>query len=125
MLLYLVQHGEAKREAEDPSRPLSKKGVKDVQKVAHFLAASNVKVARIHHSGKKRALETAEIIAISINPGEEVNEVGGLKPLDDPRIWYDRILKTEEDTMLVGHLPYMSRLASMLHKLQDGRRCVP
>jgi phosphohistidine phosphatase len=114
MLLYLVQHGEAKSDAEDPSRPLSKKGLKDVQKVAHFLAASEVKVARIHHSGKKRALETAEILATSINPGREVNEAGGLKPLDDPRIWYDRILKTEEDTMLVGHLPYMSRLASRL-----------
>jgi phosphohistidine phosphatase len=73
-------------------------------------------VARILHSGKKRALETAELFAISINPRAEVNEVGGLKPLDDPRIWYDRILNTEEDTMLVGHLPHLNKLASLLLK---------
>jgi phosphohistidine phosphatase len=124
MKVYLVQHGEAKTEEEDPERPLSKKGLKDVQKVAAFLAGAGVKVARVLHSGKKRALETAEILSTSIGPERKVDEVGGLKPLDDPRIWFERILKAEKDTMLVGHLPYMSRLASLLLKGDAERNAV-
>jgi phosphohistidine phosphatase len=104
MKVYLVQHGEAKTEEEDPERPLSKKGVKDVQKVAAFLAGAGVKVARV--------------------PERKVDEVGGLKPLDDPRIWFERILKAEKDTVLVGHLPYMSRLASLLLKGDAERNAV-
>lgn len=34
MYLYLVQHGEAKGEAEDPERGLTGKGVEDVDRVA-------------------------------------------------------------------------------------------
>ena len=30
MFLYLVQHGDAKREEEDPARPLSEKGLRDI-----------------------------------------------------------------------------------------------
>jgi phosphohistidine phosphatase len=37
MYLYLVQHGEAKREDEDPARGLTEKGTKDVHQVAQFL----------------------------------------------------------------------------------------
>jgi phosphohistidine phosphatase len=114
MLIYLVQHGHAKSAGEDPERHLSKKGLKEVQKVAAFLAGAKVEVARIFHSEKKRTLETAEILANSIKPGREVNEAGGLKALDDPKLWYDRISNSEEDTMLVGHLPHLTKLASML-----------
>lgn len=116
MLVYLVQHGEAKTEEEDPERPLSKKGIKDVQKVAAFLAEAGIKVPRILHSGKKRALETAEILATSVGTERKVEEVGGLKPLDDPGLWADRILKATKDTMLVGHLPHLGKLASLLLK---------
>ena len=37
MFLYLVQHAEAKREEEDPQRPLSEKGIKDLKiQVTHI-----------------------------------------------------------------------------------------
>jgi phosphohistidine phosphatase len=45
-------------------------------------------------------------------PGTEQTE--GLLPMDDPGIWPDRISAMEFDTMLVGHLPHLSRLASTL-----------
>ena len=37
MRIYLVQHGEAKSEEEDPRRTLTDKGIGEVQKVAEFL----------------------------------------------------------------------------------------
>ena len=33
MRLYLVQHGEAKSEEEDPDRPLTDRGASDVRRV--------------------------------------------------------------------------------------------
>jgi len=114
MLLYLVQHAEAKREEEDPSRGLSEKGFQDIKKVAAFAADLNIRVSQIFHSGKKRALQTAEVLADHLKPENGISRTDGLAPMDDPHIWFENILKTDEDTMLVGHLPHLARLAAML-----------
>ena len=37
MVLYLVQHAEAKSEQEDPRRDLTEKGRLDLESVAHHL----------------------------------------------------------------------------------------
>ena len=55
MDIYLVQHGEAKPEAEDPERSLSDKGKKEVESSARHAAAVGIEVAQILHSGKLRA----------------------------------------------------------------------
>ena len=55
MTLYLVQHGEAKAEAEDPERPLTARGRDDIGRLAALLARIGVRVARLEHSGKRRA----------------------------------------------------------------------
>ena len=52
MRLYLVQHGEARTEQEDPERPLTARGVADVRRVAGVAAAAGITAARIFHSGK-------------------------------------------------------------------------
>jgi phosphohistidine phosphatase len=40
-------------------------------------------------------------------------EIGqGLNPNDDVRPWAERITRETEDFMLVGHLPFMEKLAS-------------
>jgi phosphohistidine phosphatase len=114
MHLYLVQHAEARPKDEDPQRPLSEKGRADIQKVAAFLAGHEaVKVSHILHSGKLRAGQTAEALAEHLHPGS-VTATDGLNPLDDPTVWADRLTETDEDLMLVGHLPHMSRLAARL-----------
>ena len=61
MRIYLVQHGEAKKENEDPLRPLTEEGIKNAEKVASYLAKLNLKIKKIFHSGKLRAKQTAEI----------------------------------------------------------------
>lgn len=34
--------------------------------------------------------------------------------MDNPRAWIEKASKAEEDMMLVGHLPHLSRLVSLL-----------
>ncbi len=113
MRLYLVQHGEAKSKEEDPSRPLTDRGVRDVKRVAEFIARANVKVSLIVHSSKLRARQTAEIIAKELEV-ERMEESEALNPLADPKIWASKLEERKEDLMLVGHLPHLSKLASLL-----------
>jgi phosphohistidine phosphatase len=110
MYLYLVQHGVPVSEEVDPERPLSEQGVRDVKRVAEFLGDKGVK--NIYHSGKLRARQTAEIFSDKM--GTEPEEVKGLKPMDDPRAWQKKLKEMNEDTMLVGHLPFMGYMASLL-----------
>ena len=63
MRLYLVQHGEAKSEAEDPERSLTKRGEEETGKVSVAAKRLSIRPSKIHHSGKKRAEQTAGIIA--------------------------------------------------------------
>jgi len=114
MVLYLVQHAEAQREEEDPARDLTERGRRDIQKVAGFLGKSRLAVSQIFHSGKTRALSTANLLAITLNPSKGISETTGLAPLDSPEIWAGRTEKMDEDIMLVGHLPHLGKLAARL-----------
>lgn len=115
MYLYLIQHGEAKSEQEDPARPLSDKGLRDARRVASFISSNTrINVVSIFHSGKLRAAQTAGIFAEYIKPHKGVFEKDGLAPMDDPLIWAERLKTIEEDAVLAGHLPHLSRLSSLL-----------
>ncbi len=114
MDLYLVQHGEAKPETADPARPLTDRGRHEVARVASAAARAGVRVTRIGHSGKLRARETADILAAELRPPGGASEVAGLAPLDDPAVAARLVAAATEPMMLVGHLPHLSRLASLL-----------
>jgi len=114
MLLYLVQHAEAKREEEDPSRPLSEKGIQDIKKVSSHVSRLNLKTTQIFHSNKIRARQTAEILAQSLKPAHGIRETDGLSPLDDPAIWQERLEGISANIVLAGHLPHLERLTSLL-----------
>ena len=114
MKLYLVQHAEAVPAEDNPDRPLSDKGRSDVRRVASFLARS-VHVGRIVHSPKMRARDTAVLLAQALGPGGVVEEAAsGLAPNDSVEVAADLIAGWSEDTMVVGHLPFMGRLVSHL-----------
>jgi phosphohistidine phosphatase len=113
MYLYLVQHAQAKPKEQDPDRPLSEQGIADLKKVTRFLEEQKLNINTILHSPKTRAKQTAGILAEALNSGQ-VSETDGLTPLDDPLIWVKRISQKDEDIMLVGHLPNISKLASLL-----------
>lgn len=114
MLLYLVQHAEAKREDEDPARDLTPKGLMDIENVAHLLKRLGVQVEGIFHSGKTRAKSTAGVLGKHLQPAAGVSEATALGALDDPGIWAARIAKMDEDILLVGHLPHLGKLAATL-----------
>jgi phosphohistidine phosphatase len=122
--LYLVQHAEAKREEEDPARPLSEKGWEDVKRITKFFRGKGIEVFKILHSGKLRARQTAEALAEGILPKEGVEEAEGLSPLDDPNIWREKLEGESKDIMLVGHLPHLSRLVGLLLTDDQNRKLV-
>jgi phosphohistidine phosphatase len=114
MYLYLVQHAEALNKEEDPSRSLSDKGIEDIKNVASKARNLKIEVRQIVHSGKMRAMQTAQVLADHITVNMEILESDGLLPKDDPVIWRERISKLDNDIMLVGHLPHLAKLASLL-----------
>lgn len=114
MLLYLVQHGDAKREEEDPSRPLSDKGREDVRKVASYASRMKIEVDEVLHSGKLRAKQTAEILSEHLKIENGISETDSIAPLDNPLIWAERLKDRTTSLMLVGHLPHLAKLSSLL-----------
>ena len=116
MELYLVQHGESVPEREDPARPLTERGRQEVERVARTVAKLRVALdlVAISHSGKLRAQQTAEILAEHLQPARGVLQVSSLAPKDDPAIARQALEASGGPQMLVGHLPHLSRLASLL-----------
>ncbi len=115
MKLYLIQHGEAKPEEEDPDRPLTEKGKKEILSLSKIASGLHISPAKVYHSGKLRARQTAEILSGTLNiPHALVQAAQGLNPNDDVRPWAGQISKEKEDLMLVGHLPFLSKLSSLL-----------
>jgi phosphohistidine phosphatase len=125
MKLYLIQHGEAKTEREDPERSLTERGEDEVKRVAEAGKRLGVLPSKIYHSGKLRAKQTADMIAGALKiPGASVQAVQGLNPNDDVRPWAERISTESEDLMLVGHLPFLDKLASLLLCGDENARLV-
>jgi len=114
MYLFLVQHGQARSEVEDPERSLSVAGAEDAEKVARWLGSSDVEIDEIRHSGKRRAEQTASIFGKFLLPRRGIRAVSGLKPMDDVRPVAGALHEYDGSLMLVGHLPFMSRLAGFL-----------
>jgi phosphohistidine phosphatase len=114
MNVYLVRHGEAVSEQQDPQRPLTSSGREAVERVAWMAAAKNVQVSAIFHSGILRARQTAEILAEALQCASTVQPLSGLRPQDDPAIAKAEIEASESPIMLVGHLPHLHRLLALL-----------
>jgi phosphohistidine phosphatase len=114
MRLYLVQHGEALAAEVDPARPLSAAGAADVRRMAAFLAEAGVGVAAVWHSGKLRAEQTAEILAAALTPGRSSEARAGLDPKDPTEDIARTLVARDQDLMVVGHLPFLAKLASRL-----------
>lgn len=114
MKAYLIQHGKPVSKEENPDKPLSEEGKKDVTKMALLLRSCAPLPETIFHSGKTRAEQTAAIMASRLGPGVKIGKRGGLSPLDDVREIGEALAQENRDTIIVGHLPHLARLASFL-----------
>jgi len=113
MALFLVQHGKSMPKEKDPDQGLSKEGLTETQAMAEMAVENNIQVMRIIHSGKKRALQTAEIFMKALEPEAGIIKGPGLAPLDDVSV-FASTLDNSENLMVVGHLPFMEKLVSHL-----------
>jgi phosphohistidine phosphatase len=110
MKVYFLRHGEADWpgwDRPDDERPLTKKGKKEMERVADFLADHDVVPAVILSSPLPRAYQTAEVVAERLNL--QVSEEPALAPGFDPKK-LAALLKQHagQDVMLVGHEPSFS-----------------
>ena len=114
MKLYLVQHAKAASKETDPQRSLTEEGRRDIQKVAAFIKSLNLSVDYLWHSGKNRAQQTAEILAEVVEVKKEMAAHEGLSPNDNVTVSKDELISGRKDIMIVGHLPFLPKLASLL-----------
>jgi len=125
MEIYLMQHAESKSKDEDPERPLTDKGRGDTERVAAYgRNHTDIDIKIIFHSGKLRAIQTAEILAGYLSPAQGVRESDGLEPMADPDIWAERISTSKGNIMLVGHLPHLGNLAGVLLSADESKNVV-
>jgi phosphohistidine phosphatase len=121
MRLYLVQHGLALPKDVDPNRPLSDQGLADVQHLADVLGRAGGHVARILHSGKTRAEQTAMTLGTALLLAGRPEAHGGLSPNDPVEPVAREIAAWDADTLIAGHLPFLGRLAALL--IADDPNC--
>ena len=114
MVVYLVRHGEALPKEIDAEQGLSERGKLNARRSAALLREIGAHVEWIQESGKRRATQTAEIMAAAVTPGRPPVQARGLDPMDPVEPVVERLGSLKSDSMLVGHLPFLSRLTSSL-----------
>ncbi|MGB8022631.1 MAG: phosphohistidine phosphatase SixA [Candidatus Nanopelagicales bacterium] len=125
MDIFLMQHGEAVAAEVDPDRPLTDQGQASVGAVAQHAAACGVRIHRIFHSGKLRAEQSAAILAASLG-SVAAERRRGLAPNDavEPTAAWLGGLGESGAVAIVGHLPFLDRLASLLVSGDPGVHAV-
>ena len=117
MEIYLMQHGEAYAKDQDPERSLTPRGEDQIRSSGKALRKLGVDVDLIVSSPKKRARQTAEIVAGELGCSEEGIEVTeALEPLapSEDAIAYLRQFRDRGKVLLAGHLPSLGEIASNL-----------
>lgn len=111
MSMYFVQHGVAVAKEADPDRPLSAEGRREIEHISAYLKKMGIILKKICHSGKTRAMETAQIFSDQIGDGN-IYKLSGMKPKDSVKVF--AAFLESNDTMYVGYLPHMEKLISYL-----------
>lgn len=118
-MIYLVHHAAAVGPDVDPQRPLSAAGRTHVDRLALAAKERGVQPVAIWHSGKLRARQTAEAFWRTCNPLAEFSAIRGLQPTDPPGWIKDLLAGESRELMLVGHMPSMPRILTLLARTSD------
>ena len=125
MKLYLVRHGKAEDTTDSSGeRPLSARGMADIEAQAKLLDNAGVRVTNVFHSGKLRARQTAEILSALVAPDVMPEPMGSITPMDDTDHLAAEISAWDDDTMVCGHNPFMERMAARLLSGDDEENVV-
>lgn len=117
MEIYLMQHGEAYPEDQDPERSLTRRGEDQIRSSGKALKKLGVEVDLIVSSPKKRARQTAEIVAGELGYSREgIRVTEALEPLTPAEglIAFLKGVGDKEKVFLAGHLPSLGKIASNL-----------
>ncbi len=114
MKLYLVQHAKAMPKAEDAERPLSSEGHAEAERIVRFLRPLDLKIDQLWHSDKLRAEQTAAVYADALRVANGPVARMGLAPNDNVAPLRDELANATGDIMIVGHMPFVSRLTTLL-----------
>ena len=124
MHLYLVQHGRSKSGEVDTERRLTERGRADVEKVAALIKSFKLHIDSIWHSGKARAAETADILTAAVGSDFTILQRPGLAPNDPVDPIRKNLIKVSGELMIVGHMPFLGKLASALVVGEESREIV-
>ncbi len=115
MQLYLIRHAHAVDADEDPERPLSKRGVEQVERLADFLRRSDLfQPAEFWHTSLSRSRQTTRLLSERLRLKVPHTLMPDLEPEDDPRAAARRIKAVTHPIAIVGHEPHLSSLATLL-----------
>lgn len=113
--IILARHGESTSTVDNPERPLAITGRQHAEQMASWLDGCGYCVEEILHSSKLRARQTAKIFGSRLGlHAAHVREMAGLKPHDDPAQAAEAIESDRRSILIVSHLPFLNRLASLL-----------
>ncbi len=125
MDLWLVRHGEAVSEREDPARPLTPDGAAAIRDVADAVALRMGSLDVVAASGKTRAVQTAEILCAAAGyPADRIAETAALSPNASPEAFVEFLAGTADAQRIlcVGHLPSIAAIASYFLSASDPVR---
>ena len=115
MRVYLIRHAHALDANDDPERPLSDRGRRQVHALAAFLRRSGLfEPAEFWHSPLARSQQTAELLARRLGFSVPHIVAPELQPESDPRAIARRLQLSAHAPAIVGHEPQLSALATLL-----------
>ena len=115
MPAYLIRHAHAVDAEEDPRRPLSRRGRKQVRALARFLRTTAAfQPDEIWQSPLARAQETAALLRQGLGSSVRIVTVAELETGAGVAVLAARLRKSRRSVALVGHEPHLGALASLL-----------
>jgi phosphohistidine phosphatase len=122
MELYFLRHAIAvdcnvSMSESDSERPLSKDGIKKMQKIARGMHSLELSFDLIYGSPYRRARETAEIVAREFGLRSSLRFTPYLEPSADPKRFVKYLQGQKgraQSILLVGHEPFLSSVVSLL-----------
>ena len=114
MKLFIMRHGEAMSSQLDPSQPLSPAGIFGIQNLASYLTTLNLQINHIIHSPRLRAVMTAKIMAQALHPEQVTKAKNSLDQISLLEETVHLIQELQDNTLLIGHMPFVSQLISYL-----------
>lgn len=109
-----MRHGEAATKQGESEPALTLNGERQADETARALVKHGASVDIVFHSGKRRARETAHLVASKLAPPNGTEARNGLGPNDDIFALAREIEELEAPALFVAHLPLLDHVAGLL-----------